>query len=201
MSTDPTKVRVRGAKRAEKIKKVAAELFLKRGYERVTVDEVARRAGGSKSTVYEQFGGKDGVFSAATEYLIHNLSRNPLFASDDSNDQHATLGSICVAAIEVYTSPHMVEFYRLALSEGERYPELAQAWLKWGPDQVISRICCLLNRSSVPGKSAQAVTKARIIHDAIVLPHLLMHVRGQHLDDEDTVLFIEARLSILNLGE
>jgi len=44
--------------RNSKLRTVAADLFLKRGYDGVTIDKVFELAGGSKSTVYSEFGGK-----------------------------------------------------------------------------------------------------------------------------------------------
>ena len=50
--------RSRGEVRNSRLQKVAADLFLKRGYEGVSIDRIVEVAGGSKSTVYSEFGGK-----------------------------------------------------------------------------------------------------------------------------------------------
>jgi len=52
--------RSRGEARNSKLQKVAAGLFLKRGYEGVSIDRIVELAGGSKSTIYSEFGGKCG---------------------------------------------------------------------------------------------------------------------------------------------
>lgn len=41
---------------SSRLQKVAADLFLNRGYEGVTIDNIVELAGGSKSTVYSEFG-------------------------------------------------------------------------------------------------------------------------------------------------
>ena len=56
----------RGRRRA-RIISAATELFLERGYGDTSIDAIVRRAGGSKSTVYELFGGKDRLFAAVIE--------------------------------------------------------------------------------------------------------------------------------------
>jgi len=48
--------------RRKEIVRKAAQLFLDKGYERVTVDDIIALVGGSKATLYSQFGGKDGLF-------------------------------------------------------------------------------------------------------------------------------------------
>src|ERR1700687_3962682 len=53
--------RLTGARRKEKVRK-AGSLFRDKGYERVTVDDIIALVGGSKATLYSQFGGKDELF-------------------------------------------------------------------------------------------------------------------------------------------
>ena len=69
--------RSRGDIRNSKLQKVAANLFLKHGYEGVTVDKIVEEAGGSKSTVYSEFGGKCGLFISSIESLCR-ASNDPL---------------------------------------------------------------------------------------------------------------------------
>jgi AcrR family transcriptional regulator len=52
----------RGKQRCEGILRTAADLFLEKGYEKTGVDEIIQRAGGSKTHIYREFGGKEGYF-------------------------------------------------------------------------------------------------------------------------------------------
>src|SRR4051812_15565391 len=54
----------RGEARRAGILSAARDVFLERGFEGATLDEIVRRAGGSRTTIYEQFGGKEGLFAA-----------------------------------------------------------------------------------------------------------------------------------------
>ena len=47
------------AEREERILTAAAELFVHYGYDKTTVDDIARAAGVSKGTIYLHFAGKD----------------------------------------------------------------------------------------------------------------------------------------------
>jgi len=49
-------------------------MFLARGYDRVTLDEIVAAVGGSKSNVYKHFKGKEGLFIAALENLSSEIS-------------------------------------------------------------------------------------------------------------------------------
>src|ERR1700722_16744671 len=66
--------RSRGEVRNSKLQKVAADLFLKRGYEGVSIDKIVELAGGSKSTVYSEFGGKCGLFISSIETLCREAN-------------------------------------------------------------------------------------------------------------------------------
>src|SRR5882672_7703683 len=50
--------------RRERIVRLAAPLFLKKGYDNVSIDEIIGVVGGSKATIYTWFGGKEGLFEA-----------------------------------------------------------------------------------------------------------------------------------------
>lgn len=62
----------------ERIYAAAAELILERGFQRISVDEVAERAGCSRATLYRYVGGKkaiqDGVISRAVEAVALEVS-------------------------------------------------------------------------------------------------------------------------------
>lgn len=62
------KQRIRGAEDSrERILQAAAELFAKRGYAGVGVDEVAEQSGLAKTALYYHFGNKDGLLAAVLE--------------------------------------------------------------------------------------------------------------------------------------
>ena len=67
--------RSRGEVRNTRLQKVAADLFLQRGYDGVTIDKIVELAGGSKSTVYSEFGGKCGLFIKSIENLCREANK------------------------------------------------------------------------------------------------------------------------------
>src|SRR3981189_676132 len=64
----------RAEARNGKLRSVAADLFLKRGYDGVTIDRGGQLAGGSKRNVYSEFGGKCGLFISSIETLCRELN-------------------------------------------------------------------------------------------------------------------------------
>lgn len=54
----------------------ACDLFLERGYDAVSLDDIVNHAGGSKASIYKYFGSKEGLFTAICDY------RRELFFKD-----------------------------------------------------------------------------------------------------------------------
>lgn len=54
----------RGIERRLALLLSATELFLEKGYDAVSLDDIVNHAGGSKTSIYKYFGNKDGLFTA-----------------------------------------------------------------------------------------------------------------------------------------
>lgn len=62
-----------GTERREQLIRVGRSLFADKGYEAVTVEEVAAEAGVSKPLVYEHFGGKEGLYAVVVDREMTDL--------------------------------------------------------------------------------------------------------------------------------
>lgn len=58
----------RGEERRLALLLCATDLFLERGYDAVSLDDIVNHAGGSKASIYKYFGNKEGLFTAICEY-------------------------------------------------------------------------------------------------------------------------------------
>src|SRR5215470_13565894 len=59
--------------RRERIVRLAWPLFLKKGYDNVSVDEIVDLVGGSKATIYSWFGDKEGLFEAVVRQKCEDV--------------------------------------------------------------------------------------------------------------------------------
>src|SRR5690606_14879724 len=62
--------------RQREIVALVAPLFIERGYERVTIDDIVAVIGGSKRTLYERFGGKAGLFEIVIGEYCASVQRD-----------------------------------------------------------------------------------------------------------------------------
>jgi len=181
------KRRSRGEVRNGKLQKVAAELFLKRGYEGVSIDKIVELAGGSKSTVYSEFGGKCGLFISSIENLCRE-SNEPLTKIDYSGlNLERSLKKLSFHILKLITAKRSVELHRLAIGEAMNCPEVGEAWYMHGPARTASFIRSLLEsrREELRKTTIPIDRMAVILHDSLtgdVLYRLLAGV-GKHEND------------------
>jgi AcrR family transcriptional regulator len=179
--------RSRGEVRNSKLQKVAADLFLKRGYEGVTIDNIVELAGGSKSTVYSEFGGKCGLFISSIENLCRE-SNEPLTKIDYSGlNLEESLKKLSFHIVKSITAKRSVELHRLAIGEALNCPEVGEAWYTYGPARTASIIRSVLE--SHPDELRKTTIPieriAVMLHDSLtgdVLYRLLAGV-GKHEND------------------
>jgi AcrR family transcriptional regulator len=71
------KVRMSGQERREQLLTVGRKLFAEKGFEAVSVEEIASSAKVSKPVVYEHFGGKEGLYAVLVDremnYLLNSF--------------------------------------------------------------------------------------------------------------------------------
>ena len=181
--------RSRGEVRNGKLQKVAADLFLKRGYEGVTIDKIVEVAGGSKSTVYSEFGGKCGLFISSIENLCRE-SNEPLAKIDYTGlNLEESLKKLSFHILKLITAKRSVELHRLAIGEAGNCPEVGEAWYTHGPARTTSFIRSLLeSRREELRKTTIPIDRiAVILHDSLtgdILYRLLAGVGKQENDAE-----------------
>jgi AcrR family transcriptional regulator len=181
--------RSRGEVRNGKLQKVAADLFLKRGYEGVTIDKIVEVAGGSKSTVYSEFGGKCGLFISSIENLCRE-SNEPLAKIDYTGlNLEESLKKLSFQILKLITAKRSVDLHRLAIGEAANCPEVGEAWYTHGPAKTASFIRSLLeSRRKELRKTAIPIDRiAVILHDSLtgdILYRLLAGVGKQENDAE-----------------
>ncbi|MEZ5115307.1 MAG: TetR/AcrR family transcriptional regulator [Candidatus Nanopelagicales bacterium] len=62
-----------GQERREQLLDVGRKLFAQKGFEAVSVEEIAAKAGVSKPVVYEHFGGKEGLYAVVVDREMSKL--------------------------------------------------------------------------------------------------------------------------------
>ena len=123
----------------------AKAVFVERGYAGATLDEVIRRSGGSRATLYQQFGGKEGLFAAIVAQISEEIVA-PLARAPRDQEPEALLlvfGRAFMAGLMERTG---LALYRVLIGEAERFPELAEAVYRSGPAVAAAQLAAHLRR-------------------------------------------------------
>ena len=72
-ATPAPRKRMSAAERREQLLEVGRGAFAEKGYDAVSVEELAQRAGVTKPIVYEHFGGKEGIYAVILDREVSHL--------------------------------------------------------------------------------------------------------------------------------
>jgi len=133
----------------------ATSLFLSKGYDGTTMDEVAALAGVSKPTLYRYFADKERLYAeivAATTDDIDGLLKlvaDELAASDDPREGLGRLASKFLTAL---MQPDLLRLRRLVIANAERFPEVGQGWFTSGFGRVLQTLSSAFQRYVANGR-------------------------------------------------
>lgn len=128
----------RGHERCVALLDSATELFLQRGFEAVSLDDIVNHAGGSKASIYKYFGNKDGLFKAICDYRRSLFFKDIClpFTIDQNTDFRSYLILNLVNFHKHIALPENAAFMRLVLEQTGRNPEIARHIHEQGPKHV-----------------------------------------------------------------
>jgi AcrR family transcriptional regulator len=135
-SAAPIRRTRRGEERDARLRLRAAELFLERGYDGVSIDELIREVGGSKASVYSFYGDKDGLFTLVMDETIRNLVAPLMALNLEGLSLRQGLETFATTLLSVLLQPRHLAFQRLVITEALRHPAIGISWYHNGPDMT-----------------------------------------------------------------
>lgn len=155
MATAATQVRAPGRpkceKRRRKIVRAAVELFMKKGYEGASVDEIAFAAGVSKQTVYSHFDNKETLFVMTVAAKVRETGINPKLFDHDAPPEDMLL-EIGRRFISMVTSSEAVRLNCVCTGSAEAHPELGRLFFQHGPLQTVAMVADYLDAQHRRGR-------------------------------------------------
>tara|TARA_R110000803_G_scaffold46841_1_gene98162 strand:- start:216 stop:863 length:648 start_codon:yes stop_codon:yes gene_type:complete len=134
--TQATEPVSRGDRRRAAFIAAAREVFLEQGYEAASMSDIVLRAGGSLSTLYSQFGDKQGLFLAMLDERIRLITASmgvELSAHAPVADGLRRIGQQFTSKL---LEPESLEMYRLILGLARKFPEIPREFVRRGPDRL-----------------------------------------------------------------
>jgi TetR/AcrR family transcriptional repressor of mexJK operon len=136
--------------RRDRIVRLAAPLFLKKGYDNVSIDDIIGVAGGSKATIYAWFGGKQGLFEAVVRQKCDDVTL--AIDIDSGGTLEEQLTKIGRSFVEMVLTPPIMDFHRLMVSIGRNFPEAARLFFQSGPVSAYAIVAQWIERHQKDGR-------------------------------------------------
>jgi AcrR family transcriptional regulator len=178
----------RGDERSRQIRSTATELFLKRGYDDVSVDEIVRAVGGSKTNVYNHFRNKEGLFVAIVKGLCEDLLASFVTIDVSALGVEEGLRSLALALLDILLQDRHLAFQRLIIAETARFPALGHAWFENGPQTSRRIIAQFVEKQQRAGRlrASDPHQSATLFHDMITYDLMYRAMLG-HKPSENEV--------------
>ena len=144
--------KARSAARREAVLSAALDEFSSRGFEAARLDDVARRAGVAKGTIYLYFRDKESLFQELIRTMLTPLvgTIEALGAADiPLNTLADQIADLFVR--EVYETRRK-DVIRLMIAEGRRFPKLAEFYYREVLSRIIAAMRALLRRAAGRGE-------------------------------------------------
>ena len=147
------------SRKSDEVLESARRLFLERGYDGTTMEDVAAEASVSKATIYSNFAHKDALLRALLERVgdeaaaILAAATAPLEGPGPLEDR---LTAVATALVEGVLRPEVVQLRRLAVAEAGRSPELGRAYWERGPGATLRLLAAAFQRLADSGELAVA---------------------------------------------
>lgn len=144
--------KTRSFERRDAILSAALDEFSIRGFEAARLDDVARRAGVAKGTIYLYFRDKESLFQELIRTMLTPLV-GTIEAMGEADVPVALLADRIVDLFvrEVYETRRK-DVIRLMISEGRRFPKLAEFYYREVLSRIIGAVRSLLRRAAARGE-------------------------------------------------
>ena len=157
---------VRQAERRAAILAAALEEFSASGFAATRLDDVARRAGVAKGTIYLYFRDKESLFQELVRTMLSPVVGALEAAPMADLPARAVAEAIADLFVREIFGTRRKDVIRLIIAEGPRFPKLAEFYYHEVIERVVAAMRALMTR---------AVARGELAHDALArFPQLLV---------------------------
>jgi AcrR family transcriptional regulator len=194
----PSKRARQSPQRRQAILAAALEEFSAQGFSAARLDDVARRASVAKGTIYLYFRDKDALF----EELIRSVLSPVVGAMELALRDERPVRDILDTALDIFVrdiyGTSRRDVIRLVISEGARFPKLAEFYYREVLARIFDGLRTLMQRAAAQGelRSEAAVRFPQLIGAPAIVAILWSNL-FERFDPLDVHGFIHAQLDLI----
>ena len=179
----------------------ALDEFTARGFEGARLDDVAKRAGIAKGTIYLYFADKETLFQELVRSMVHPvLGTLDKMRGVEIPARMLVEGLLGTFVREVYGTRRK-DLIRLILNEGPRFPAIAEFYYHEVIERVLSIVRPILARAAERGELPNdALTRFPQLIVAPMLVGIMWHAMFEKFEPLDVDAMVRAHIDILFAG-
>ena len=155
MADDEPKWRRRKEARPGEIVDGALEVFAEKGFAAAKLDDIARRAGISKATLYLYFETKEEIFRAVARAAVASLVEALASQAEGADMSFAELAPRLLSrAAGMMKGGRVPAIARMVIGESRNFPDLARIWHDDVVTSVIGTVTGIIARAQARGEVA-----------------------------------------------
>lgn len=186
---------IRTDEKRMRIIQLAAPLFLENGYASVSINDIIAVVGGSKGTIYSNFGSKEGLFEAVVKQICSDVMIHiDTTKTGTVEEQLIRLGR---SFLGIILTPPVLQLHRLMTSIGRTFPQAGQMFFEAGPLAAYKIIAAWISYHQAHGTirtDADAFRLAVLFHDMLIGEQQMMWLTSRAGADSDAA--VEATLHL-----
>jgi AcrR family transcriptional regulator len=173
----------------ERILDGARKVFLERGFEGASIDEIAAVARSGKPTIYARYADKEALFTAVVmKTVAANVAHFEAYTPTGATIEQR-LESVAVTVLEWILLSDSIGLMRVAIAEAPRFPDLASsvyAMTRERGGQAVARLLAEAAQSdglaALPAFAPEHVaTTTQLFQDLVILPLAMRALFGEKL--------------------
>lgn len=103
----------------------AQQLFYQHGFDETSLAMIINKAGGSRRSIYNEFGSKEGLLMAVIQRQV-KVQSDILSSIDRNLAAKEALNQVCIKFVKGMLSPVLMSLFRLIVQQVVKFPELGE---------------------------------------------------------------------------
>ena len=142
---------VEAERRHRSLLAAATRLFLEKGWDGASIDEISRRSGVAKRFIYARYPDKAALFIGAVERFRESLMGEIQAFGPLPDDADAGLYDFARRLLDIALRPESVALHRLFIAAATHFPDLAKAFVERGRSRGLDEIKSVLGHYAERG--------------------------------------------------
>ena len=143
---------VRKGRKFDQVVEGARQVFLTDGFDRASVDDIAKMAGVSKATLYAYFPDKRLLFVEVMQAECVQIADQAMTNIDFSHDPRTVLTQVCTTMVNVFLSEFGLQTFRTSIAESGNFDGLGQKFYECGPGLICQKLSGYFEKAEARGE-------------------------------------------------